>query len=116
MAAADAVVVPSRYDPCPVVCAEALIEGALIVASRAGGIPEVIEDGRTGLLVAPDDAGALSDALRRVRDEPASFNAIRVQAREEGRKQTWETRGPEIVELYQSTAARPNRIASERNS
>jgi len=116
MAAADAVVVPSRYDPCPVVCAEALIEGALIVASRAGGIPEVIEDGRTGLLVAPDDAGALSDALRRVRDEPASFDAIRVQAREEGRKQTWETRGPEIVELYQSMAARPKRIASERNS
>lgn len=105
MAAADAVVVPSRYDPCPVVCAEALIEGAMVVASRAGGIPEVVEDGRTGLLVEPGDAGALADALRRVRDEPAAFDAIRVRAREEGRKQTWEARGPEIVELYRSVAS-----------
>jgi len=116
MAKADAVVVPSRYDACPVVCAEALIEGAMIVASRTGGIPEVIEDGRTGLLVAPDDADALADALRRVRDEPAALAATRIRAREEGRKQTWEARGPEIVELYRSVAERSKHIASQGNS
>ena len=104
MAAADAVVVPSRYDPCPVVCAEALIEGALIVAARAGGIPEVVEDGRTGILVPPGDAGELAGTLRRVAEQPGAFAAMRSAAREAGQRHSWDARGPEIVALYRSVA------------
>jgi starch synthase len=41
-----------------------------VVASRIGGIPDVVEDGVTGLLVPPGDAAALAGALRRLLDEP----------------------------------------------
>jgi glycosyltransferase involved in cell wall biosynthesis len=108
MAASDVLVVPSRYDPCPVVCAEALIEGCLTVATRVGGIPEVIEDGQSGLLVEPESAGALTEALRRIAKDPSSFEAMRARAREAGRRQTWEQRGPEIASLYRDVVSSAN--------
>ncbi len=53
-----------------VVALEAMNHGTPVVASRIGGIPDVVEDGVTGLLVPPGDAAALAAALRRVLDEP----------------------------------------------
>ncbi|MGH9441820.1 MAG: glycosyltransferase family 4 protein, partial [Thermoanaerobaculia bacterium] len=97
---ADVVVIPSRYDPCPVVSIESLIEGALVVASRVGGIPEIIEDGKTGILVPPGDPEALAAALGRILDDPAAFSAIRQRAKEAGRAHTWAARGPQLLELY----------------
>ncbi len=56
-------VVPSRWDNSPNTMYEAMGCGVPVVASRVGGIPELVADGETGLLVARDDAGALAAAV-----------------------------------------------------
>jgi glycosyltransferase involved in cell wall biosynthesis len=59
-------VLPSRSEPFGMAVTEALACQKTVVASAVGGIPEIIEDGRSGLLVEPDDPNALADALLRV--------------------------------------------------
>ena len=56
---------PSLYEPLGIVNLEAMACATAVVASRTGGIPEVVADGDTGLLVPPDDPAALSGALTR---------------------------------------------------
>lgn len=64
MAAADAVVLPSYREGCPNVVLEALASGRPVVASRVGGVPELLDDAR-GALVPPGDPAALAAALDR---------------------------------------------------
>jgi len=52
----------------PVVLMEGMASGLPVVASRLSGIPELVEDGRSGFLVPPGDSLALADALQRLRD------------------------------------------------
>jgi starch synthase len=69
---------PSVYEPLGIVNLEAMACGAAVVASRVGGIPEVVADGETGLLVPPDDPDALAaalSALLRDRDRAAVMGA-----------------------------------------
>ena len=61
---------PSLYEPLGIVNLEAMACGTAVAASRVGGIPEVVADGETGLLVPPDDPAALAAALNTlVRDQ-----------------------------------------------
>ena len=57
------VVVPSLYENYPSVCLEAMAHGRAVIGSRAGGIPEIVEDAVTGWLVPPGDHRALAEAL-----------------------------------------------------
>lgn len=74
---ASVVVAPSvptaggKREGIPVVLMEAMSSGKAVVASRLSGIPELVEDGVSGLLVAPGDATAIADALLRLRTDPA---------------------------------------------
>jgi glycosyltransferase involved in cell wall biosynthesis len=52
-----------------------------VVASRVAGIPDVVEDGRNGVLVPPGDAAALADALRRLIGEPETRKRLGAEAR-----------------------------------
>lgn len=60
---ADIFVLSSRYEGLPFAILEAMCAGLPVVATAVSGIPEVVVDGRTGLLVPPDDPGALGDAM-----------------------------------------------------
>ncbi len=60
------VVLPSYREGLPVCVIEAMAHGRPVVATAVGGIPELVEDGRTGLLVAPGDAAGLRVALERL--------------------------------------------------
>jgi glycosyltransferase involved in cell wall biosynthesis len=64
--AASVCVVPSRFENFPYTCLEAMSCGRAVVASRAGGLPEVISDGNDGLLVAPENPAELAEAVSRV--------------------------------------------------
>ncbi|MBV8462656.1 MAG: glycosyltransferase [Acidimicrobiales bacterium] len=69
--AADVFVLPSRQEGLPVVLMEATSVGTPIVASAVGGVPQVLDDGETGLLVPPGEPTALVDALERLAADPA---------------------------------------------
>lgn len=60
---------------------EALFHGCVAVGTRAGGIPELIDDGENGFLVPPGDAGALSAALKRLLSDPSLRERLRRQCR-----------------------------------
>lgn len=63
MAAADILVIPSRWEGLPLVLLEAMMVGTPIVASRVGGIADYVEDGTTALLVEPGHEESLREAL-----------------------------------------------------
>ncbi len=69
--AADIVAVPSKQpDPFPNAALEAAAAGCCVVASAHGGLPEMLRDGETAVLVAPGDAHLLAEALRPLVDDP----------------------------------------------
>ncbi|NLH98189.1 MAG: glycosyltransferase family 4 protein [Chthonomonadales bacterium] len=82
LAVADAVAVPSRMEGQGLVALESMALGVAVVASGVGGLPEVIEDGLTGLLVPPEDPVALADALIRLAQDPV----LRTRLGEAGRE------------------------------
>lgn len=59
----DAVVMPSRWEALGMSAIEAMRAGKAVIASRVGGLPELVEDGVTGCLVPPDDAAKLAQTL-----------------------------------------------------
>jgi glycosyltransferase involved in cell wall biosynthesis len=71
LAASSALVMPSHVEGLPMALLEAMAAGLPVIASRVGGIPDVVSDGVEGLLVDPRDAPQLAAALERMAtDEP----------------------------------------------
>lgn len=68
-ASAQVLVVPSRWDGFGLIAAEAMRAGLPVVASRVGGLSEVIEDGVTGVLVPANSPEALASAIRNLDDQ-----------------------------------------------
>lgn len=73
---ATLLVLPSRSEGLGRVVVEAFCRGRGVVGSRVGGIPDIVEDGVSGLLVPPGDAGALAAALERVLLEPGLASSL----------------------------------------
>ena len=77
LGAADAVAIPSkRPDPLPNSALEAAAAGVPVVAAAHGGLPEIVRDGETGVLVPPGDPAELARALRRLADDPDRAAAL----------------------------------------
>lgn len=83
LADADIFVLPSRNESMPNSILEAMATALPVVASAVGGVPELIEDGRTGLLWPPGDPRALADRLCRVMSEPELGTRLGAAARRE---------------------------------
>jgi len=66
LSAFDVFAFPSRWEGFGIALIEAMAAGLPVVASRTGGITEIVEDGVSGLLVAPGDPGELAAALARL--------------------------------------------------
>lgn len=79
--AATVLVLPSRSEGLGRVVVEAFCRGRAVVGSRVGGIPDLVTDGETGLLVGPADAAALAEALVAVLDDEALAARLGTAAR-----------------------------------
>jgi glycosyltransferase involved in cell wall biosynthesis len=70
----DVLAMPSFMEGFPLVIVEAMLAGIPVVASAVGGIPEIVVEGETGLLVPPNDVEALAQSLGRIADDPGLRN------------------------------------------
>jgi glycosyltransferase involved in cell wall biosynthesis len=82
MHAADCVVLPYLSATQSGVLAAAMGNGRFVIASRVGGIPDLVEHGKNGLLVEPGDAEGLAEALRSVATDQALRQRLRDGARQ----------------------------------
>ncbi|MBE7557528.1 glycosyltransferase family 4 protein [bacterium] len=99
--------VPGEREGLPVVVLEAMAHGAAVVTTPLYGIPEVVRDGDTGLLVPPGDAPALAAALRRlVEDAPLrerlAQNAFALARRDFNRDRTYRRLARHIAEMLET--------------
>jgi glycosyltransferase involved in cell wall biosynthesis len=82
MAAADIFILPSRSEGLPIAILEAMGAGRAVIATRTGGIDDVLEDGSNGLLVPADDPVELARAISRFIDDPAARSKMGEAARQ----------------------------------
>jgi starch synthase len=98
-------VLPSEYEAFGLVLLEAMAQGTPVVASRVGGIPEVVEDGVSGLLVPPGVPHALWEAIARMWTDAA----LRTKFGEAGQKKvvprfSWEAVAGRLDRIYREVA------------
>lgn len=67
---------PTDFEPFGIVYLEAMQHARPVVAGRSGGVPEVVRDGETGILVDPNDPAAIAAGVRRVLDDPAEARRL----------------------------------------
>jgi glycosyltransferase involved in cell wall biosynthesis len=82
LAQVDVLVQPSRADNLPLAILEAMASGIPVVGTRVGGIPELVVDGETGLVVEPDDPAALAAALDSLARSPQRRHELGERGRE----------------------------------
>ncbi len=96
---------PSLYEPLGIVNLEAMACGTAVVASAVGGIPEVVSDGETGLLVPSDDPAALAAALGALIADPARATALGRAGRERAVAEFgWQSVAAQTAALYAELA------------
>jgi len=106
LAACSLLALPSQDDSFGIVLLEAWLHGRPVVGARAGGIPEVIADGQTGLLVPFGDAAALVDAISWLLDYPAEAAEMGAAGRATTlQRWTWDAVYHRIVTAYEGGVA-----------
>jgi len=94
---------PSVYEPFGIINLEAMACETPVVATRVGGIKEVVVDGETGLLVPPNDPAKLGQALTQVIEDPKAAVRMGKAGREHVlRNFTWDQIAAKTLELYRS--------------
>jgi glycogen(starch) synthase len=103
---ATAVLMPSRNEGLPLVALETALMARPLIAARVGGLPELIEDGDTGLLVDSEDPQALVKAIQFVLDHPRAAKAMGEAARKRALKLfAWERCVDAYDALYRKLAS-----------
>jgi starch synthase len=101
LAGCELFVLPSQWEAFGIVLLEAAMCGKTSVATAIGGIPEVIDSGRTGLLVPYGDPAALATAVRTILQDPDKAKRMGEAARKAAlEKYTWPKVVDRILEAY----------------
>lgn len=104
---ADAIVLPSHYEPFGIVALEAAATGIPLVTSTAGGLGEAVINRETGVSCAPRDVAGLAAAVRAVLDDPAAAQRRALAARERLTSDfDWHTVATETARVYLSAKRR----------
>jgi teichuronic acid biosynthesis glycosyltransferase TuaC len=107
MGACDVLVLPSLSEGLPTVICEAMLVGRAVIATRVGGTPELVEDGATGILVAPGNVPALAEALRGLLGTPGRAEAMGELAAVRARDTlTWAAVAQQIEAVYREVLVR----------
>ena len=101
-AAAEVVVMPSRYESFGMVALEAMACGTPVIASRVGGLAYLIQDGKTGYFVASQDPEALAEKLRLVFVDNELRSRLGAQAASYARDFCWESIASQIADVYEA--------------
>jgi glycosyltransferase involved in cell wall biosynthesis len=83
---------------------EAMSRGKAVIGSRVGGIPDMVEDGVTGLLVPPGDVAALAAAMQRLIDDDGLRDELGARARADATRYDAATVAAWFRRLYESVA------------
>ncbi|MCX8082790.1 MAG: glycosyltransferase family 4 protein [bacterium] len=99
-------VLPSKFENLPCVLLEALCCGLSVVATKVGGVPEIIND-TNGILVEPDNPEALAKAMLYMLDNPEKYNRQKISY-EARNKYSYEVVGKRIVSVYEKILQHQN--------
>jgi glycosyltransferase involved in cell wall biosynthesis len=99
-ASADVFAFPSDTETLGFVAMEAMASGVPVVGARAGGIPDVIEHGKNGLMFTPGDLGDITDQLKLLLFNPALRQEMSEQARRDTETWSWRAATEKLIDYY----------------
>ena len=99
-ASADAFLFPSSTETLGLVLLEAMAAGCPVVAANRGGIPDIVTDGENGCLYDPDQADGLLSATRRLLEDGAHHQQMRLAARREAERWGWSAATAQLRRYY----------------
>ena len=99
-------VLPSRHEPFGIVNLEAMAAGKAVVATRVGGVPEIVTDNENGLLVPLEDPEALTNAIGRLMADDVLRRRLGDAGRAKAQQFTWTRIADEYLKIYQSIQPR----------
>jgi glycosyltransferase involved in cell wall biosynthesis len=102
---ADISINPSLVDNMPISILEAMASGTPIVSTQVGGVPFVVENGKTALLVPPASPEAMAAAICKLMDDTTLANQLVTNGLLEVQKYTWQKTWPLLANVYLSTCA-----------
>ena len=109
MRRATMLVLPSLEDNCPMVVLEAMAAGLPVIAANVGGVPDLVEDGKNGLMIQQKDQASMRGAVQALLDNPDRARELATTARQQAR----ERYHPLViarrhVEIYREVLAKPS--------
>ena len=109
LGSADVLLFPSLcWEVVGLVMLEAFAHGVPVIASRTGGIPEFVDEGRTGMLVEPGNAATLAAQIARLADDRGAIESMRAACHAWAARSTWTRTVDELLDVYRTVVARSN--------
>jgi glycosyltransferase involved in cell wall biosynthesis len=96
---------PTFVDNTPVSVVEAMAMGMCIVATSAGGLPYLLKDGETALLVSPGNETEMAAAMLKILENPSLSERLSNNARSSGEEMDWRAITPKWVDVIHSIAS-----------